>query len=141
MVAIASGDDASGWLVIRLSPGTNFNLRTDWSRDNRNFGQVRHHEQPGMLPEPALLKGRGYPSRGMQQQLRLCAVNTRGLLKSLDRVLQEPRFDIFSAGRIRPVSDEQIANDALARFVDKERIAQHPAPIHRRIARQNLRIQ
>src|ERR1051326_156302 len=74
----------------------------------------------------------------MGQQLRLYAMNPRRLLQSRDDMGEQANLDLARVGETIAVGDIEIANHALAAFVDEKRVAEDAASIDGGVARQNF---
>src|SRR6266481_976454 len=93
-----------------------------------------------MTPKSLVEKRSSQQAGFMDQQLGFDAMNTGRLLKSLDDVREQPAFDDVRFGNALAIGHEQVTDDPLAAFVDKEGVSEDAATIDRRIARQDFRV-
>src|SRR5271170_619730 len=79
---------------------------------------------------------------GMEEKLRLDAVDARGVDQELDQVVEQAKLDI-GRGRCAVASgnDEGVANHCFVFFVDAENVAGDAAVFHSNVAGKDPRIQ
>ena len=101
MPPICRRNHPGGRLIVRFRPPPNFDFRSSVAF-RLVAVQWQRHETAAHDDETLLHKRMSHLARFMHQQLRLDAMNARGLLQSLDHMREQPRFHfvgIFRSGR------------------------------------------
>src|SRR5216683_2467609 len=130
MIAICSGNDLGGRLIVEFRPSADVDFRRNDVRhrfllQSLHIRQRKSHEQARVAAESLIEKWLRGGTGFMRQQLRLNAVDAGRLLQRLDDVRQQAAFNVFAVSilcAIFAVTHEQVADHAFVVFVHEKRI-------------------
>ena len=138
--AVSGRDHGRGGLILIFSPLANFDIGVHLGLLCQRLAQWQNHKEPRMALESLLEKRAGHTPGIMREQLRLHTVDAGRLLQRFNHVGQQAELNLSSVGKTAAVSDEQVANHALAAFIDEKRIAEDASTVDGGVAGQNLGI-
>jgi len=140
VASVRSGYYRCGRLVVGLGPRSDLDLGMHRLIRAAVRSELQYHKQPRVPLKARLDKWTRYYFRVMGQQLGFDAMDAGRLLERLDDVGQKVQFHFSRVWQSRTVRNVQIADHALASFIDEKGVAEDATAIDRSVSRQDLGI-